>query len=308
MLRSCPTAGTGVHNWLIRLAVRLHRYFPDKDDIAALLEKYSAHCGRPVEDDEIWQAIENSEKWLAEQQGQSRGDVAEEKRQNFNRRSTPNLKYASTPKWPEVNRDLVESLVKAGPDLNALIASSPVRPTDQGPRAEEIMATLFPKDSLICVGSTQEVFKTGRMAQWIHFRLLRQMQFIVPSPMTAVHGTTKNGKESMHTLENTGSRRFLVVEFDQGVTDEHSALLWHLGQREPLVMVVHSGGKSLHGWFFCHGRDEAELFQFMQYAVSLGADRATWTKSQFVRIPNGLRDNGKRQQVVYFNPNLLDNQ
>ncbi len=39
----------------------------------------------------------------------------------------------------------------------------------------------------------------------------------------------------------------------------------------------------------------------MRYAVSLGADPATWTRSQFVRLPGGVRDNGKRQPVLFFN-------
>jgi hypothetical protein len=70
-------------------------------------------------------------------------------------------------------------------------------------------------------------------------------------------------------------------------------------------MVVHSGSKSLHGWFFCAGQPEERLRQVMRYCVSIGADRATWSRSQFVRMPDGLRDNGKRQVVYYFNPELI---
>ena len=54
----------------------------------------------------------------------------------------------------------------------------------------------------------------------------------------------------------------------------------------------------------------------MRYAVSLGADRATWTRSQFVRMPDGLRSKGgiredgtreedKRQTVYFFNPGTI---
>jgi hypothetical protein len=45
-----------------------------------------------------------------------------------------------------------------------------------------------------------------------------------------------------------------------------------------------------------------DLKAFMDYAVSLGADKATWTRSQFVRMPDGTRDNGKRQTPYYFDP------
>ena len=125
------------------------------------------------------------------------------------------------------------------------------------------------------------------------------MQFIVPSPMSAVTGLTKDGRESKHALDNTGPRRFLVCEFDTGTIDQHAALLIHLAEFAPLVCVVHSGRKSLHGWFLVQDQPEDKVLRFFRYAVKLGADPATWTRSQFVRMPDGTRDNGSRQ-TVYF--------
>jgi hypothetical protein len=46
----------------------------------------------------------------------------------------------------------------------------------------------------------------------------------------------------------------------------------------------------------------------MNYAVSLGADSATWTRSQFVRMPDGMREGGARQMVYFFNPEVLKNE
>ena len=102
-----------------------------------------------------------------------------------------------------------------------------------------------------------------------------------------------------------GPRRFLVIEQDAGTIDEQAAVLLHLAERAPLALAVHSGGKSVHGWFFCVGQPEEKLRSFMCYAVSLGADRATWTRSQFVRIPDGTRDNAQRQTVYFFSPEVL---
>ena len=148
--------------------------------------------------------------------------------------------------------------------------------------------------------------------------------------MSAVYGITKTGKKSKHTLDNTGLRRFLVVEMDpkkwelippaqqtrfaseahyaEAKRDEHTGLLLHLARFLPLVLVVNSAGKSLHGWFFCANENEARLLRFMRYAVNHGADPATWTKSQLVRMPDGLRDNGKRQAVMFYNPEELTKQ
>jgi hypothetical protein len=134
---------------------------------------------------------------------------------------------------------------------------------------------------------------------------LAAFQLIVPSPMTARVGHTQDGKESAHTLETTGSRRFLVIEQDGGTIDEQAAVLLHLAHRAPLAVAVHSGSKSIHAWFYCSSQPEEKLRRFMGYAVSLGADRATWTRSQFVRMPDGTRDNGRRQAVYFFNPEVL---
>ncbi len=101
-------------------------------------------------------------------------------------------------------------------------------------------------------------------------------------------------------------KALLVVEFDNGSLDQHAALLSNFARYEPrsgwLVLAVHSGGKSLHGWFYCAGQPEDRLQRFMGYAVSPGADRAAWTRSQFVGMPDGSRDNGQRQAVFCFNP------
>jgi hypothetical protein len=82
-------------------------------------------------------------------------------------------------------------------------------------------------------------------------------------------------------------------------------LLLHLAEKAPLTLVVHSGQKSLHGWFYCAEVPEEKVRRFFQYAVSLGADRANWTRSQFARMPDGLRENGRRQTIYFLNPEVV---
>jgi hypothetical protein len=146
---------------------------------------------------------------------------------------------------------------------------------------------------------------------------LEDRPLIVPSPMCSQRGLTKQGKLSYHSEANTGPRRFLVVEFDSGSLDHQAALLWHLAQYAPLALVVFSGSKSAHGWFFCEGQPEDKLRRFFNFAVSLGADSRTWSRAQFVRMPDGTRSDGKasdalaaagissvpkgRQALLYFN-------
>jgi len=87
--------------------------------------------------------------------------------------------------------------------------------------------------------------------------------------------------------------------------DEQSAVLLHLAERAPLALAVHSGSKSVHVWFYSAGQSEERLRTFMRYAVSLGADQATWTRSQFVRMPGGTRQGGEPQTVYFFNPEVV---
>jgi len=127
--------------------------------------------------------------------------------------------------------------------------------------------------------------------------------------MTSREGRRKHdGKLSAHTLDNTGPRRFLVLDYDDNAgSDVHAATTVYLQRVSgmPLVLALHSGGKSLHAWFHVANRQESQVRQLMHAACILGADPRMWTRSQFARMPDGIRDNGKRQTVYYFNPEVL---
>ena len=54
------------------------------------------------------------------------------------------------------------------------------------------------------------------------------------------------------------------------------------------------------GFFVHRQQPEEKVLKFFRYAVSLGdADQPLWTRSQLARMPDGTRDDRKRQ-VVYF--------
>jgi hypothetical protein len=278
LLAAPPRAGEGVHDWLFRVARHLHAHLP-AGEIVSLLENRVANCGRSVPRHEIISAVQNSLLCAWQPKGNA----------------TP---VASVPKWPRVNQEQREAIIRDN-GLADLWELSRPRIVDNHQHTEKIIDRLFPGNPLLCCGKSNSDFDTKPRDEWRG--QLSQLQFIVPSPMSAVTGLTKEGKESKHTLANTGARRFLICEFDTGMADEHAALLLHLGTFAPLVSAVHSGGKSLHGWFYVHGQPDMKVEKFFRYAVSLGADRATWTRSQFVRMPDGTRDNGERQTVFFLN-------
>jgi hypothetical protein len=210
--------------------------------------------------------------------------------------------------------------------LKDLPSLSPVGVGGDIAMTEEIVNVLFLGNPLLCFGSSANAFRT-RPRQYWRGRESR-FQFIVPNPMSKGAGLTQDGRKSERCLDNTGPRRFLVAEFDiseddpqwapyvqewktKGISvlDANVALLLELGRRRlprlPLVLAVYSGGKSIHSWYWCEGLTDEQLRPFMVRAERLGADPATWTRCQLVRMPDGTRDNSRRQQVHFFAPGAM---
>jgi len=278
LLATVPHSGNGVHRWLFRVARHLHAHLP-AGEIVTLLENAVSNCGRHVPHSEIIDAVKNSlVAWQPSNDQASKTAVS---------------------KWPIINQEQLEAIVRDSGGLVDLWELSRPRIEDSAQHAEDIIDQLFPSNSLLCCGRSQSDFDTRCREQWRGE--LTPLQFIVPSAMTALVGKTQDGRQSKHTLSNTGERRFLVCEFDSGTIDEHAAVLLHLAGYAPLVCAVFSGRKSLHGWFFVHRQPEEKVLKFFRYAVSLGADPMTWTRSQFVRLPDGTRSSGERQTVFFLN-------
>jgi hypothetical protein len=280
LLACPPPRGSGLNLWFYRVARVLHPYRADHEIISLL---HAATAGERVKHGEIERAVERS-RATGWQPGQPAA-------------------LARVPAWPRINAEQREAITATGFGLVDAWEVSPVRFEADASHTEEVIDALFPGNPLLCVGQSNANFATKPHEEWRD--RLGKMQFIVPSPMSARTGITQDGKESEHCLANTGPRRFLVIEQDNGTVDEQAAVLLHLAERAPLALVVHSGGKSLHGWFYCAEQPEDRLRRFMRYAVSLGADPAMWTRSQFARMPDATRDNGDRQTVYFFRPEVV---
>ena len=84
----------------------------------------------------------------------------------------------------------------------------------------------------------------------------------------------------------------------------HTEIIW--------VNDTPTGDKSVGGCQVCFPRREVAYLlgvgeqsyklpgDFMEEAVRLGGDPKTWLKSQFVRLPNGQREDGTIQRVEFF--------
>jgi hypothetical protein len=218
--------------------------------------------------------------------------------------------YSPAPKWPKPDLDLIRQIVAGGPGLYDLDEASPWRFEGSESHVEEIIDTLFPGNPLLCIGFRKHSFGTMRRQDWRNLLAIRSL--IVPNPMLSVQGKTQAGKFSQHTLEATGRRVYLIVEFDFAadefatvgltLTDASAALHLHLASLMPLACVTSSGGKSLHGWYRVFNLSELQQRAFFATAVRLGADWKLWCPSQFTRLPDGEREDGNRQRCFYLNP------
>jgi hypothetical protein len=288
-VKPCPASGDGVHSWLFHAACCAVEAGMSNDEAVAEIEALMTRNPNPST--EIEDALRAA-----------RGE-----------RSGPSLL------WPQVNDEQVEAIAQDGMRVLDFWAASPFPMRGGESRAEDVIDVLFPGNPWLCIGQSARVFRTRRREMWRG--KLDNYSLIVPSPMTSETGLTKSGRKSCHSLDNTGPRRFLIIEADRGSLDQQAAVIGHLATYAPLAAVVFSGSKSLHGWFFCQGTPEDKLLRFMKYAVSLGADKKMWLRSQFCRIPDGRRSDGKssealslcglkgiqagRQALLYFNPEVI---
>jgi len=221
--------------------------------------------------------------------------------------------------WPEVDEEHIEEIAQNGMRVLDFWGASPYPMDARENLADEAIDILFPGNPWLCVGWTARSFTTLRREKWRGELDIRSL--IVPSPMTSETGLTKSGRISRHSLNNTGPRRFLIVEADHRPLDIQASVIGHLATYAPLAAVVFSGNHSLHGWFVCAPKSEDTLLEFMKYAVSLGADKRMWLRSQFCRIPDGRRSDDKasdalsicgvkgisagRQAMLYLDPEVI---
>lgn len=276
-LTPCPPQGSGVHRWLYAIACELRRRGEGDSDIEQYLISHSTRKNSR----EIREAVRNSGP------------------------SSLQPIHLSRPRW-RPRRFMIQKTTVAD-----LVHQSPF---DFGRMADptDVLEMLFSPDALLCVGIDRSSYRVGTQTELAG--ILPRAEFIVPNEAHSRSGHTQLGKRSCRCLEMFPKRSYIVIECDppkpatdeerQDLLDRQASLLWFLAQKAPLVMVVDSGGKSLHGWFRAHP-DEGINQRFIAYAADLGADPASKNRCQLYRMPLGYRATGELHSVLYFNPSVL---
>ena len=175
--------------------------------------------------------------------------------------------------------------------------------------SEFVLSKLFRPTDLVCTGPTTALPGVWLQDDAIHDA--HSLQFIVPNPMLGFSNLNKEGKKSKRCQNNVKVRRYLVTEIDSPDLSKHdqARIITKLSTLAPLVMVVDSGGKSLHAWFFVEDMSYQDQIRLFSVACMLEADPKTWDVCGWVRMPGGNRRAGSeilgKQKILFFNPGVL---
>lgn len=278
LLRAMPGPG-GTHRWLAQVAGGL-RHLLSADQCFAFLrrccDEFVVH--RSVPDAEIEDAVEFV----------------------YAGRAVAKINFGRQPvDWPKPNPALIAKVLA---DVTPCFDAE----CDTGLSPADVLPRLFRPGDLVCTGRNTEramirpLEETVADADWL--------QFIVVNPMRGLGAVNFRGKPSVRCQNNTGLRRYLVVESDdRGLSKPQQArLLTQLARLIPLVLVVDSGGSSLHGWFRVDRLNTRDQVRFFCVACLLGADPSRWDICGWLRMPGGLRVvegvPAVRQRILHFNP------
>lgn len=130
-------------------------------------------------------------------------------------------------------------------------------------------------------------------------------QHIIPNPMTGTIGKTKDDKDSFRADSCVKEFRYAVVEFDNISRDEQIAFWWAI--RLPVVALIDSGGKSIHGWIKVECRTAQEWTArvenglYAKHLIPMGVDSSCKNEARLSRTP-GWKRGEKWQRLLYLCP------
>ena len=273
----------GTHRWLAQVASGLRNLLSAAQCCAFLREccdEWVDH--RPVPDSEIEAAVEFAY-----------GDTP-----------THPINFGRSPvDWPEADPALIYQV----------LGETPTRfdaDVDTGLQAAEVLPHLFRAGELVCASRTSDHALIRPLEESLTDAAF--MQFIVVNPMRGRTALNFQRKPSPRCQNNVAGRRHLVAEFDDRnlAKARQAQLITRLAGLAPLVMVVDSGGKSLHAWFRVDHLGVQDHVRLFYTACLLGADATRWDICGWLRMPGGLRVVGGvpsvRQRILHFNPEPLN--
>lgn len=316
------------HDHTLKTIGLIKGHFPslsDTDLLDVLKAEWNDRCDPPWSDRELIHKITSAVPAIVQPQTECRGgyqgwDLKPRKSYyltHSNQEKTGGYQTGDKQK-PEPDPDLIKSIINKSPcnGVYSFIYQSKPLPDKVNPHF--YINEIYKPDDLICIGRRMVYkgkvtypAKTKTLKEW-QSQSLTEYQYIVPNPMTAKTGKTLDGDDSPRCSGNAGNMDIQVIEIDppseEGPLselltphDNQAKIIHHLSEFAPILLLMHSGGKSLHAWFKTGGNDESE--KLLNYAVRLGADSSLKDRSKLVRLPDGTRpadDTPKFRQGIHY--------
>lgn len=288
-----PSGGGGCHRALLGVANLGRRAGVGRDQIAQDLAAH-VHGTRTVTGAEVAAAVNKA----------------------FDSTS-PNTPYvntrAATPPAAVDGEKLLNAVVERGAIISEadLWELSPVRiHWPPACDATEILRLLYRPEEQLFIGTRHDAGAEHVLpvSEWIRRfeHRIAVPEHIIPNPLTGEQGHTKEGKPSYRADSCVRAFRFAVVEFDT-MPRERQINFW-AGVPLPVVALLDSGDKSIHGWIRIDAinahewtrRVENKLFAFL---IALGADGACKNEARLSRMSGHFRaEKGRWQRLLYLNP------
>jgi hypothetical protein len=181
-----------------------------------------------------------------------------------------------------------------------------------------LLETLFTPDDLLLIGDR---YADGIMGQtirpagdWLNYFRAGGATFphIIPNPLDGILRPKKSDDgNSLRGDANVQAFRFAIVEFD-GLPRDEQLKFW-CAVKLPVVALIDSGGKSIHGWVdlaALGGVTSPEEWEtevkdklFGRILVPLGVDSACSNASRLSRLPGHYRvEKEAYQRLLWLSP------
>lgn len=293
-VRLCPSAGSGVHAWVMRCA-----------NLAALAGI------SPVEaESAILQAMSRPPSPSSEVASTIHKSYAELGSGGMPTKYIPRHVASVKPKPLPMT---AQSFVRRGDgaDESTWWEASPVRiEGEPGPKdAIAVLDALYPRNAYLFCG--ERYGTTVRTAGEWRDRFARGEALpphVIPNPMTGHEGLTEGGKPSFRCDNTVATYRYAVAEFD-GMSKADQLAFWWGFRSAPIAALIDSGGKSIHAWLRVDCPDraawerEVEGTLFGKVLVPLGCDPQCRNESRLSRLPGHYRrDKCAWQRLLYLDP------
>ena len=231
--------------------------------------------------------------------------------------------------WPRPDYARIAEATSSGRGFDDLTARSPV-PLNPAHTPLQYLRALFGATDTDFIWTAPGGAQTGDTTALGKLDQSYRPALTVPSLLNARRGKKDNGDTSRRCSTMVSRRLFLVVETDfkpdapgaaptpagellkanpnLPTPPELSAAVAHhwLDLGWPVALILFSGGKSVHSWIATWAHDDdTEAARMFSHATGLGADAALWTPCQPVRCPEGRREDGRKQPVLYIDPRFM---